>query len=538
MSRYYQDLDRPGNLDYELYQLPTLGGKEFRGPPVNTSAPYLAFIGASQTFGRFVPRPFPCILGTRLGIPVLNLAVGGAGPRHYLAHNYLELINGAEAVVIQVMSGRAASNSLFDNSESGGIIGHVRGEPFAVRADEFYSRFEQSYSRPRFEEIINETRNDYMSSFIQLLRKIVVPKILFWFSRRHPQYEENYEYIPFPLGVLGDAPQLVDQSMVQRLAAFSDDYVECISKQGLPHPLWQSDQSIDGAVWRDGILENHFYPSPEMHTAAADALESSCRRFSGRRTRAPTKDDPATPFVIVAAERTGTNLLIGMLNDFAGCYTGYELFNVKDIQNDVIHWTDIADTDRDKLLALRRSDPIAFWKAFCRLSANRGVQAIGFKLLYSHGLTQRRLLEYFAADKTMPVIHLTRRNLLRRLVSERQARASDQWAEPVTAPAAARAKVTISMNDIIASLDGIETQQAMYDLIFAEHPVLRLVYEDLAQRPVRTAERVAEFLGLPSQANAPTVKWRKTGQENLSDAVVDYGALLAKIQRWSSFFED
>lgn len=536
MSRYYQDLDRAGGFDYELYQLPTLGGREFRGPPVNTSAPYLAFIGASQTFGRFVPRPFPCLLGTRLGIPVLNLAVGGAGPRHYLARNYLELINGAEAVVIQVMSGRSASNSLFDNSESGGMIGHVRGEQSTVRADEFYSRLGQSSSKPRFEAIVNETRNDYMSSFIQLLRKIVVPKILFWFSRRHPQYAEDYEKIPE--AVLGDFPQLVNQSMVQRLAAFSDDYVECISKQGLPHPLWQSDQSIDGAVYREGILENHSYPSPAMHIAAADALEDSCRRFSGRRSRAPTKIDAATPFVIVAAERTGTNLLIGMLNDFAGCNAGYELFNAYDIQNDVINWRDIADADPAELLALRKSDPIAFWKAFCRLSAKRDVQAVGFKLLYSHGLTQRRLLEYFAADKTMPVIHLTRRNLLRRLVSERQARASGRWAEPATAPAGARAKVTISMNDIIASLDMIETQQVLYDSIFAEHPVLRLIYEDLAQRPVRTAERVAEFLGLPSQANAPTVKWRKTGQENLSDAVVDYGALLAKMQRWSSFFED
>jgi hypothetical protein len=71
--------------------------------------------------------------------------------------------------------------------------------------------------------------------------------------------------------------------------------------------------------------------------------------------------------------------------------------------------------------------------------------------------------------------------------------------------------------------------------MFAEHPVLRLIYEDLARRPVRTAERVAEFLGLSSQANAPTVKYRKTGQEKLSDAVVDYEALLAKMQRWSSF---
>lgn len=74
--------------------------------------------------------------------------------------------------------------------------------------------------------------------------------------------------------------------------------------------------------------------------------------------------------------------------------------------------------------------------------------------------------------------------------------------------------------------------------MFAEHPVLRLVYEDLARRPVRTAQRVAEFLGLQQPTQAPTVKYRKTGQEKLSDAVLEFDALLAKIRRWSSFFED
>lgn len=536
LSRYYQKLDAAGGLNYELHQLPTIGLRTFRGPQINTSAPYLAFIGSAQTFGRFVPIPFPSLLGLRLGIPVLNLAVGGAGPRHFLTREYLEVINGAEAVVVQILSGRSASNSLFDNSESGGMVGHIRGEQSKIRAEEFFARFGQPSGKAQIVEIVDETRNDYTSSFIELLRKIVVPKILFWFSTRTPQYQENYENVPH--GIFGAFPHLVNKKMVNRLAALSDDYVECVSKQGLPQKLWSSHQAIDGAVLREGILENHHYPSPAMHVAAADSLENSCRRFCGRVSRARTNTDLTTAFVIIAAERTGTNLLIGLLNDFADCYAGGELFNVNNILKDIIPWRDIADGDRVKLLGLRSSDPVVFWKALCGQSANRGVQAIGFKLLYSQGLAQRELLECFASNKAMPIIHLTRRNLLRRLVSERQAQALGLWAERATAPGRARPKVAIAMNDIVASLDMIEAQQALYDSMFAEHPVLRLVYEDLARRPVRTAERVAEFLGLTARTSTPTVKYRKTGQEKLSDAVIDYEALLAKIRRWSSFFED
>lgn len=535
LSRYYQKLDSPGGLDYEIYNLPAVGPRTFRGPAIDTSAPYLAFVGSAHTFGRFVPAPFPHLLGTRLGIPVLNMAVGGAGPRHFLAAEYVDLMNGAEAVVIQVLSGRSASNSQFDNFHSGGMMGRIRGEQSPTRAEDFFLRFAQSASPSRIEEIVHETRYDYMSSFVRLLRRIVVPKILFWFSTRVPRYEENYSNIPN--GVLGAFPHLVNRQMVDRLATLSDDYVECVSTQGLPQPLWASDQPIDGAVLKSGVLENHHYPSPAMHVAAANALENSCRRFSGRHSRDRT-NDVAAPFVIVGAERTGTNLLIGLLNDFAGCYSGGELFNVNIIGNDIIPWRDIPDRDREQFLALRKSDPIAFWKTLCALSAGRGYQAIGFKLLYSQGLARRELRECLAADKSIPVIHLTRRNLLRRFVSERQAQACGRWAELATSPIAARPKVPITMHDLVSSLEMIEAQQSLYDSLFAEHPVLRLVYEDLARRPVRCAERAAEFLGLKSQGATPTVKYRKTGQENLSDAVVDYEVLLAKMRRWSSFFED
>lgn len=535
MSHYYQKLDRGGGFDYGLYQIPNLGSRGIRGPPVDTTAPYLAFVGAAQTFGRFATVPFPSLLGASLGTPVLNLAAGGAGPRYFLTREYLELINGAEAVVIQILSGRSASNSLFDNSESGGMTGRLRGEQSTIRADVFFSRLGQSSSRSQIEEIVDETRKDYTSQFVQLLREIIVPKILFWFSTRAPMYTENYGNIPY--GIFGAFPQLVNQEMVEELAAFSDEYVECISSDGLPQSLWRNDQSIDGAVSNKGMLENRYYPSPAMHVAAADALENTCRRFLARH-KVPPSHQAVETFVIVAAPRTGTNLLIGLLNDFEGCFVGNELFNDKNISNDIIPWHDISDADWPVLLALRRRDPVVFWQTLCAHSANRGFQTVGFKLLYSQGLSQEDLLEHLVADETIPIIHIKRRNLLRRLVSERQASATGRWAVSATSAARAPPKVAITINDIVRSIGTTEAHQATFDSRFAEHPVLRLIYEDLARRPVRTAERVAEFLGLRAARNPPTVKYRKTGHEKLLDTMADFKSLRAKMRRWGSFFDE
>ena len=534
MSTYYQRLDRPGGFDYELYEIPGLGSRTFRGPPADTSAPYLAFIGGAQTFGRFASEPYPTLLGARLGIPVLNLGAGGAGPRYFEAPELLRLINGAEAVVVQVMSGRSASNSMFDNSESGAMIGRLRSDQSPLRSDAFFVKFAQSCSEIEFKKVVDETRDDYMSSFVKLLQNIVVPKILLWFSIRQPQYVDDFKSLPF--GVLKAFPQLVNGSMAKELAAFSDEYVECVSDAGLPNRLWQSDQPVPGLASKEGTLENRYYPSPAMHGAAADALEAACRRFLGRNKPSSQAAHPKK-FVVVAAGRTGTNLLLGLLNDYDGCFVGNELFNPVHISNDFIPWRDIQEPERAALLELRQSDPVAFWKSLCDRSEAGGYRAIGFKLLYGHGLSQKALLDHLAGDDTISIVHIVRRNLLRRLVSERQAYATGKWAAGAAAPAEARPAVTSTMSEIVSSFQYMETQQAAFDSMFANHPMIKVVYEDLARRPFRTALRVAAFLGLKYSPTA-TIKYQKTGSENLSEALIDFDSLRAKFRRWSSFFDE
>jgi hypothetical protein len=157
MSTFYQDLDRAGGFDYHLCQLPNLGWRTFRGPPADTSKPYLAFLGSAQTFGRFCERPFPSLLGSRLKLGVLNLSVGGAGPRHFQAPAYLDLVNGAEAVIVQILSGRSASNSLFDNSRWGNHEGQRRLDGATMRSEDFFRKFAETASPEEITKVVQET---------------------------------------------------------------------------------------------------------------------------------------------------------------------------------------------------------------------------------------------------------------------------------------------------------------------------------------------------------------------------------------------
>jgi hypothetical protein len=73
--------------------------------------------------------------------------------------------------------------------------------------------------------------------------------------------------------------------------------------------------------------------------------------------------------------------------------------------------------------------------------------------------------------------------------------------------------------------------------MFRDHPMLKLIYEDLAGNPQRVAERAAEFLGLPQRLTPPTVKSQKTGADDLSQALIGFDDLRAHVRRWASFFE-
>ncbi len=534
MGQNYQDLDRPGGFDYRLTALPDFDGLRFRGPAVDIQRPYVAFLGAAQTFGRFAERPFPDLLAERLDLPALNLGVGGAGPRHFDRPGYLKRLNGAEAVVIQVLSGRSASSSLFDNSKGGGMHGVTPLADGPVRAGDFLAMAAEKLSAIEFARVIEEMRVDYVASFLALIGKINAPTLLLWLSTRTPDYREDYAKAPH--GVLGEFPQLVNARMVADIAAHCDAYVECVSAAGLPQPLWRAEQAIDGAHLRGVTLENRYYPSPQMHSEAADRLEAPLRRATGRRKAGGAP--PGGRFVVLATARTGTNLLLGLLRNHPDCLCGGEVFNPAEIERGRLgNWPNLAEADLPGLLEKRIADPLGLLHELYARGLAGGAPAVGFKLMYIHGLRQRPVLDALAADETVKVVHVTRRNQLRRFVSEAQARASDRWSVGSYADLPEMPNLELDARTLAENIALTQERQALYTQLFARHETLHVVYEDLAARPAQVAARVVSFLGLAPFATPPKPNLRKTGADDLSAVLTNHPELRARFRSWAAFFD-
>ena len=251
-----------------------------RGPRPERIEPGEHFIclGAAQTFGRFCARPFPNLLAERLGLPCLNISHGGAGPLFFCLENeaLLSYLNSAKFVIVQVMSARSESNSLF---ESRGV-GHYRrrADGRDLSCDQAFEDLLRNRSRMFVSSIVEETRQSWLSSYQTLLSAIHVPKIVLWFSTRRPEYRQSWSSVA---GLFGAFPQLVNAAMVTSLREMGDRYVECTSKRGLPQPLidrFTGERTIVKDPWTSvPWKENWYYPSPEMHEDTADTLEPVCR---------------------------------------------------------------------------------------------------------------------------------------------------------------------------------------------------------------------------------------------------------------------
>lgn len=256
-------------IDYHAYKIGNLP-YEFRGPKPNlTPGDYVAFIGAAQTFGCFANEPFPDLIQKHLNVATLNLGIGGAGPSYFVVPELLPLVNNAKVVVVQVMSGRSVENAYM--KDCGGKV-TVRKTGERITAKEAYKRV-QAISEDYANQIVQETRDNYIREYEDLLCKITPPKILFWFSKREPDYIEDYGK---ERHILGGFPQLVNQEMLEKIADKCDAYVNCTTNRGSPQRhISRTTGKPVSIISRPGMrpkTHNHYYPSPEMHEDAARSL--------------------------------------------------------------------------------------------------------------------------------------------------------------------------------------------------------------------------------------------------------------------------
>lgn len=296
VNRGYQKEDERA-IDYQLWKLPGTN-LEARGPGLpELPERFFVAIGAAQTFGRFVPQPYCALVAERIGLPAVNLGFSGAGPSFFTQHPpLLDVINRAEFAIMQFFSGRSVSNSRFVVQLNQGLVrprGAVPEVPAAF-AEDAYRRFLHDESIEEVVRLRTEARVNYIAEMNALLDRIHVPVMLLYWSTRPPDYVEGIETIG---DYWGEFPHFVNSAVISNVRERADRYVGAVTRRGLPQLIVDRVTGAPLIMWPEdrfpGVQQrshNHYYPSPEMHADAAEAVLGALPVTPAPRAHPPRRD--------------------------------------------------------------------------------------------------------------------------------------------------------------------------------------------------------------------------------------------------------
>lgn len=259
-------------LDYDICEYD--GSRlQFRGPKADLSNGYVAFMGATETFGKYLTHPFPILLADHLPIGTVNLGMINGGVDAYLADPViLKIAKDADLRVVQVFGALNQSNHYYkvhprrNDRFIGATETLIQLFPEVDFAEFHFTRAMLSAlhqrAHSRYKMLCDELQNTWLTRMKALLDTIGGPTLVLWFADRKPLANAT---------LLPNDPMLVDQSMLRKLRERADCYVELVPG----HKTLNADRmemlqvmaSPAAARWMLG---------PQAHAQVAQALQEPC----------------------------------------------------------------------------------------------------------------------------------------------------------------------------------------------------------------------------------------------------------------------
>ena len=248
----------------------------FRGPRRSLERPYVVFLGGNETYGKFIPDPFPDLVEEEIGFGAVNLGIPNAGPDVYLNEpSLMDLAQGAEAVVVQVLGAGNQSNRYY-------TVHPRRNDRFlgpspllrALYRDVDFTEFSftrhmlttlHDHSAEKFQILAEDLRATWRQKMEALLKQLPERTLLLWLSDRAPPAKET--------GLSHD-PLLLDADLVASVRPLVRTYVEAVEKPD------QRGRSLSGMAFaRSESQAAARMPGPEVHRDLSRLLSNALNKM-------------------------------------------------------------------------------------------------------------------------------------------------------------------------------------------------------------------------------------------------------------------
>ena len=196
----------------------------FRGPRKRLDQPYLAFVGGTETYGKFIEKPFPVLVEKAMRQTCVNFGCVNGGIDAFVNDGtVMDICGKADLTVVQVMGANLLSNRFFS-------VHPRRNDRFlrastvlqAIYHDVDFSEFSftrhmlsalHSKSIERFETVVSELREAWLARMRRLLDQIGENVVLLWFSEYAPT-NEPWDDLPHQMQV---DPLFITKDMIDQL---------------------------------------------------------------------------------------------------------------------------------------------------------------------------------------------------------------------------------------------------------------------------------------------------------------------------------
>ncbi|MET4100996.1 hypothetical protein ABIE58_000412 [Roseovarius sp. MBR-78] len=245
---------RPLNYQPVHYAGSTLA---FRGPRRDLGRGYVACLGGTETYGRFIARPWPALLGHDLGATCVNLGLPNAGPDVFTGDAGLRrMAQGARAVVLHLPCAMNLSNPFYRvhprrNDRFVAAEAPLRDLYPEVDFTEFHftrhlMRGLIAISPARFAQVRAAMQEAWVARMAALLHDMTPPVVLLWLANHAPGLGTGS-------AALHDDPAFVSRAMLDAVT---------------PHATATVQAVISGAARAQGTLGMRFAPTQAEIAAA------------------------------------------------------------------------------------------------------------------------------------------------------------------------------------------------------------------------------------------------------------------------------
>ena len=205
---------------------------QFRGPRCDLSGGYVACLGGTETFGKFVPAPYPELVQARLDVPLANLGCVNAGIDVFLNEPAIvDVAAGARVTVLQILGAQNLSNRFYTvHPRRNDRFVHAAPGLKALYRDIDFTEFHFTRhllgallrkSPDRFALVAEELRMAWLSRMKLLLARLPGPTLLLWIANHAPPPRRQTMS-------LQQDPLLIDAEMLAAIRPIANGYLQVV----------------------------------------------------------------------------------------------------------------------------------------------------------------------------------------------------------------------------------------------------------------------------------------------------------------------